>query len=340
MRWMTAAAMAFAMWTARAEAPATGTPRLQFEATLLDFGKVTQVESVSGTFRFKNAGDGVLRIAPPKPSCGCTIASLKPDTLRPGESGELAFTLNLGRSRANLEKHISVTSNDAKSPEVSLTIRADYTPLYDVGPAALSPDLAFGVDETEQTTTITRTDGKPLRIVRLDTSKPWITAKQEAVPAGDASSARIRVTVRREGPPRRLNENVQIHSADQTNGPIATVYLYGRVMGQVSVVPEALYWSVVDGGGAAAPGRPESAALRRVTVRSADGKPIEIKNAESSIKGLHVELVPKDQGRSYELVARLDENPAQTVSGNLSFETSVAGQPRMEVPVIVNVFKP
>ncbi len=340
MRWMTAAAMAFAVWAARAEAPATGTPRLQFEATVLDFGKVTLVESVAGTFKFKNAGDGVLRIAPPKPSCGCTIASLKPDTLQPGESGELAFTLNLGRSRANLEKHISVTSNDPKTPEVSLTIRADYTPLYDVSPAALAPDLAFGVDETEQTTTITRTDGKPLRIVRLDTSKPWITAKQEAVPGGDASSARIRVTVRRDGSPRRLNENVQIHTADQTNGPTATVYLYGRVMGQVSVAPEALYWSVVDSGGVAAPGRPESAAVRRVTVRSADGKPIEIKNAESSIKGLHVELVPKEQGKSYELVARLDENPAQTVSGNLSFETSVAGQPRMEVPVIVNVYKP
>lgn len=339
MRWMTAAAMAFAVWAARAEVPAAGTPGLQFEAPVLDFGKVALVESVSGTFKFKNAGDGVLKIAPPKPSCGCTIASLKPDTLQPGESGELAFTLNLGRSRANLEKHISVASNDPKAPEVSLTIRADYTPLYDVSPTALAPDLAFGVDETEQTATITRTDGKPLRIVRIDASKPWITAKQEAVPGGDGSSARIRVTVRREGLPRRLNENIQIHTADQTNGPTATVYLYGRVMGQVSVVPEALYWSVTDGGGAA-PGRPESAAVRRVTVRSADGKPIDIKNVESTIKGIHVELVPKEPGKTYELVARLDENPAQTVSGSLSFETSVAGQPRMEVPVIVNVFKP
>jgi len=36
----------------------------------------------------------------------------------------------------------------------------------------------------------------------------------------------------------------------------------------------------------------------------------------------------------------LDDVPTSTVSGNVSFETSVAAQPRMEVTVIVNVFKP
>ena len=41
-----------------------------------------------------------------------------------------------------------------------------------------------------------------------------------------------------------------------------------------------------------------------------------------------------------ESLARLEEVPASTVSGNVSFETSVAAQSRIEVPVIVNVFKP
>jgi hypothetical protein len=77
-----------------------------------------------------------------------------------------------------------------------------------------------------------------------------------------------------------------------------------------------------------------------VTIRSAAGQTIELKNPQSSIKGMKVELVPKEAGKVYELVARLDEVPASTVSGNVSFETSVAAQSRIEVPVIVNVFKP
>jgi len=80
-------------------------------------------------------------------------------------------------------------------------------------------------------------------------------------------------------------------------------------------------------------------ALRRVTIRSADGKPIELKNPQSTLKGIKVELVAKEADKVFELVARLDEVPPSTVSGNVSFETSVAGRPKIEVPVIVNVFK-
>jgi len=99
------------------------------------------------------------------------------------------------------------------------------------------------------------------------------------------------------------------------------------------------YWSVPSTTNAPAE-RPEALVLRRVTIRSADDKTIELKNPQSTIKGLKVELVPKEAGKVFELVARLEEVPASTVSGNVSLETSVAAQPRIEVPVIVNVFKP
>jgi hypothetical protein len=45
-------------------------------------------------------------------------------------------------------------------------------------------------------------------------------------------------------------------------------------------------------------------------------------------------------GENPELAARLDEVPASTVSSRVSFEISVAAQPRIEVPVIVDVFNP
>jgi hypothetical protein len=320
-------------------AQAEGTPKIQFDQTLYDFGKTSQVATVSGVFKFKNAGDSVLKVEPPKPSCGCTVAGLKPDTLAPGATGELSFALNLGAYRTTLEKHIAVRSNDPLTPEVSLTIRADYTPLYDLNPMTLAPNLAFGVNDTGQFTTITRTDGKPLRIMRLEASKPWITATVEPSTNADEATARIRIDIHRDGPPRRFSEFVQVYSSEQTNTPVSRIYLYGQVMGEVSLSPEALYWSITDAAKTPAEGR-EALNTRRVTIRSSDGKAIELKNPQSTIKGLKVELVPKEPGKVYELLARLDDVPANTVSGNVSFETSVAAQPRIEVPVIVNVFKP
>ena len=318
---------------------AADTPKIQFDQLVYDFGKTSLVENVSGTFNYKNVGDGILKIEPPKLSCGCTTAGLKPDTLKPGESGELNFTLNLGRSRANMEKHITVLSNDPKTPVVSLTIKVDYTPLYDLNPMALAVNLAFGVNEAEQLSAITRTDGKPLRILRLDASKPWITARVEPGAALESSTARIRIAIQRDGSPRRFNEYVHIFTIDHTNSPVASIYLYGQLMGEVSLSPEALYWSVTETPQTAAV-LPEAQVMRRVTVRSANGQAFELKNPKSTIPGIQVEIVPKESGKVYELVAKLNETPGKTVSGNVSFETSVPAQPRMEVPVIVNVFKP
>jgi len=320
-------------------AQAEGTPKIQFDQTLYDFGKTSQVATVSGIFKFRNTGDGILKVEPPKPSCGCTVAELKPDTLPPGATGELAFTLNLGLYRANMEKHITVRSNDPLTPEVSLTIKVDYTPLYEINPPTLSQDLAFGVNDTNQFTTITRTDGKPLRIVRLDASKPWIKATMESSANTNETTARIRISIQRDGLPRRFNEYVQVYTADQTNKPASSIYLYGQIMGEVSLSAESLYWTIPNSTNTSAE-RPEALILRRVTIRSAEGKTIELKNPQSTIKGIKIELVPKEAGKVYELVARLDEVPANSISGNLSFETSVAAQSRIEVPVIVNVSKP
>ena len=338
---MKATFVASALWMTVLSVTAlqAGTPKLQFEQTVYDFGKTSQVENVSGTFKYKNVGDAVLKLEAPKPSCGCTIAGLKPDTLNPGETGELAFTFNLGRSRAVMEKRIAVRSNDPQNPEVSLSIKADYTPLYDITPMTLAPTLAFGVNETEQFATVTRTDGKPLGTLRLAPSKPWIVAKIEPSAKADASTARIRVTVQRDGPPRRFNEYIHVFASEDANLPISSVYVYGQIRGEVSLSPEALYWSVADAGGSAAD-RPEAMVLRRVTIRSANGKPFQLKNPQSTIPGIQVELVPVEAGKIYELVAKLNTPPSQTISGNVSFETSVASQPKIELPVIVNVFKP
>ena len=97
---------------------ATNTPKIHFEQTVYDFGKTSFVENVTGTFKFKNVGDDVLKLEAPKPSCGCTIASLKPDTLKPGETGELAFTLSLGSFRAIMEKFPTVILHALSPAEI------------------------------------------------------------------------------------------------------------------------------------------------------------------------------------------------------------------------------
>ena len=320
-------------------ASAEGIPKIQFDQTVYDFGKISQVASVSGVFKFKNVGDGVLNLQPPKPSCGCTIAGLKPDILQPGQSGELSFTMNLGLSKAHIEKHISVPSNDPQNPDMSLTIMVEYTPLFDISPMALAPILAFGVNETNQFTTITRSDGKALGALKLVSSQAWITAKVEPNAQADDSSARIRVDIQRSGSPRRFNESIQVYTITETNTPVSTIFLSGQVLGEILFAPEVLYWSITDPAKIKVE-QSDPLLTRRLTIRSADGKAFELKNPQSTLKDVRIELAPTEGGKAYELVAKLGDVPAKTLSGNVSFETSVAAQSRIEVPIIVNVFTP
>jgi len=329
---------------------AQGTPKIQFDQTVYDFGKTSQVTSVSGVFKFKNTGDAVLKLEQPKPSCGCTVAALKSDTLKPGEDGELSFTLNLGRSKASLQKHITVKSNDPTTPQLDLTVKADYTPLYDVSPTTLAPNIPLGGKDSNQIITITRTDGKPLPSVKLHPSKPWITTKLDSAKPGD-NSVRAHIEVEPDGLPRRFNEYIQVFLGDETNSPASTVFVYGRLMGELNLSPEALYWSVTDPEKLKTE-KPEALVTRRISIRSSGGKPFEIKDAVSSISGLNVEVQSKEwkkpaQGgkpeeveKGYELVAKLNDVPEKTLTGKVTFGTSVATQPTVEVPVTIYVYQP
>src|SRR5437868_15311359 len=55
----------FLLATAALAEPA---PKIQFDRTLYDFGTTSLVQSVSRTFTFHNAGDGVLKIQERQPS--------------------------------------------------------------------------------------------------------------------------------------------------------------------------------------------------------------------------------------------------------------------------------
>jgi Protein of unknown function (DUF1573) len=313
-------------------------PKIQFNQTTYDFGKTSLVSSVTGVFTYTNTGDTTLVLQAPQPSCGCTVAALKPDTLAPGASGELSFTLSLGQAKTTMEKHISVKSNDPKTPDIALIIRVDFTPLYALDPMTISPSLVYGKNDTTQFTTLTRTDGKAIRINRLDASKPWIKATLEGSGTNEAV-ATLRIVTKRDGAARRFNEFVQIYTEEDAAKPATSLYVYGQVMGEVSVTPESLYWSIPVSTTPAAD-RPESLVLRRLSISSADGKALELKNPQSSIAGVKVQLVPKEAGKSYELIARLDDMPTNSIAGNITFDTSVVSQSTISVPIIVNVFKP
>lgn len=316
---------------------AEGTPKIEFDKTVFDFGKTSQVQTAAGTFTFKNTGDAVLKLEKPTTSCGCTIADLKSDTLQPGEKGELAFTLNLGTARANLEKHITVTSNDPKNPKVELTVKADYVPLYELVPSMARLDIRQG-ETTNMVVTLRRTDGKKLTIKKTEASNPWITIKADPAEKPDESSARISLTMKPEGAVRQVSESIRVYAED-TPQPSATLFLYGRVLGDIVLNPDMMFWSITNPETVKQDSAQAANTRKLIATASVPGKSFELRNIVCTLKELNVELIAKEKGKEYEIVARLAESPKESVRGTISVESNIPSQPKLEVPVTINVFK-
>jgi hypothetical protein len=83
-------------------------------------------------------------------------------------------------------------------------------------------------------------------------------------------------------------------------------------------------------------GAPEALVLQRVMIRAVDGKAIELKNRKVQSRA-SVELVPKEAGKVYELVARL-MRCRRALSAATCLLNFGGGAALVEVPVIVNVF--
>src|SRR5258706_15999846 len=113
---------------AKADPPAKtdAAPKIKFEKDTYDFGTTSEVQSVTGIFKFENVGKADLKVEKPRPSCGCTVASMKPEggLLKPGEKGELTLSVNVSHARGALNKTITVPSHDPDNATTVLNIVA------------------------------------------------------------------------------------------------------------------------------------------------------------------------------------------------------------------------
>ena len=330
-------AITLATALAAASARAEGTPKIQFDKTVYDFGVTSLVESVTGTFTFQNVGDGVLQLQKLKPSCGCTVASVNPETLKPSEKGELVFTISLGHGAQRLAKEIYVPSNDPQNPTVQLGIKVETESVFQAQPPAVSlGEMRLGAS-TNATVVVKRLDGKKLTIIKVEPTSPLITAKVEPLENADDQTARLRVEVKADGLPRHLSEQIRLYTDDSIGAGFA-VFVSARLLGDIKLEPEALAW------GMPAPGQWQEESdivLSRSIIVSATqaDRPLVVRNVSSSLKELKVKLVTLEKKRTYEIVATLSKRLTDSIRGTISFETNLPSLPKVQVPVEVNVWK-
>ena len=100
-------------------------PVIAFNNTTFNFGSMTQGESVSHDFTFKNTGKMDLLIHKTKASCGCTALNQDKKVVKPGETASIKATFNSRGKKGKQNKTITVITNDPNSPRTILWIKGN-----------------------------------------------------------------------------------------------------------------------------------------------------------------------------------------------------------------------
>lgn len=93
-------------------------PKMVFDQMTHEFGKITQGESVSYEFKFKNTGKEPLIITSASGSCGCTVPDWPKDPIKPGGSASIKVTFNSAGKMGGQDKTVTIISNSTEGTTV------------------------------------------------------------------------------------------------------------------------------------------------------------------------------------------------------------------------------
>lgn len=97
-------------------------PKMTFEKTEHDFGKIKPGTHVETIFKFTNTGEVPLVITDASSTCGCTVPEKPKDPIAPGQTGEIKVAFN-GSGKDNVTKSVTISANTENRTQ-TLTIKA------------------------------------------------------------------------------------------------------------------------------------------------------------------------------------------------------------------------
>jgi hypothetical protein len=121
---------------------AAAAPQIKVDTTTFNGGDKVQDKDtlVNAVFKYTNTGTAPLKISGVRVSCGCTVVSY--DTVvAPGKTGTLKPVVNLKGFRPGpMSRSVTIMSNAANAPSLTLTIEAVITSPVEVS----ASNLRFG----------------------------------------------------------------------------------------------------------------------------------------------------------------------------------------------------
>lgn len=203
-------------------------PKIVVDKTEIDLGTIYNGDNKSAKIVLKNGGKDTLRIMAIQPSCGCTTVKEPKQALGPGESDVAEVAFNSTGYRGGVIKHFVVVSNDPRSPNLTIALKADVR--EELEPVTHSSVVWLGTipvgKEFQQSFTFRNISQHAITIKRTTFSSPIIRARpvKETVVPSDTLRLQLTITPDKDG---YFNGELilETDSKNQTRVPVRVTFI-------------------------------------------------------------------------------------------------------------------
>jgi hypothetical protein len=245
--------------------PDKPSPEITFENAVYDFGKVGPGRKNTGQIKFTNTGDALLKITKVAKCCG-VVTRLGKIEYEPGESGELKVEWNSGSRPSTMSRKLTIHSNDPKTPQATLTLKAKVVLQVNWKPK----NLRLFLDEENAgcpKITINSLDNQPFSILQFKSTADCITADFDS--SVEATKFVLEPRVNIEAMPKNFKGRININLT-HPEGKTATILF--SVLPKYTVRPSAII--ILDA-------EPEKPIIRKVDLLNNYRKDFEIESVTS-----------------------------------------------------------
>ncbi|MGA2657941.1 MAG: DUF1573 domain-containing protein [Verrucomicrobiota bacterium] len=211
-------------------------PKIQFDATVYDFGKVMSGEQVKHTFYFTNTGCQDLILNNVQAACGCTVVGDWARQVKPGDSGHIPVAFNTSNYSYPVTKVIQVICNDRSQSggAFPLQLKGVVWKPINVIPAAASLLLRSDAPYASATVRITNSLEQLLVLSAPESSNPLFGAELRTNTFGREYQVIISNTAAL--PPGNLQGHISLKTS-VTNIPVIDITAWANSQPPLSVVP-------------------------------------------------------------------------------------------------------
>jgi len=202
-------------------------PKVVFQETRRDFGRVEQGTQLAHTYLLRNAGGMPLSIDNVRASCKCTAAVTSGRVIAPGGTGIIEVTFDTTRAFGRRTRTVTVYTNDPVQPVSALTLSGRVDADVAAEPAQLYTGRVRPGQTLNSPVRVVAADAASVATGPIETNGSVIAAALDDAPPG-TTERQVRLTVRRAAPLGPFKESVVVHTASRRR-PLVTIPITGIV---------------------------------------------------------------------------------------------------------------